>query len=348
MSTEDRLKEMIDSAHTEGRASEAEWNQFTRRAHGALFRRRAGAVVSGLALVSVAVVAVVVLQPEGSTPAPNPPAASTPANATPEPSQAPEQETQLVTVETAEREQWYAQGEKLSWGTTVYGGRIDASLATDDPITQEAALWLQTLVAGGTAADQEAGTTTAIPKGTELLHVGREGETLIVDLSPEFSSGGGSLSMQMRVAQVVYTGTQFQGIESVKIWIDGEDARSIGGEGIDVSRPLTRRDFQDLAPNIIVESPKPGDELRTYDTISGFANVFEANVAIRVIDENGKKILETFATATCGTGCWGDYEKELLMEIDHDQDGRLEVLTYSAEDGSETDLVSIPVRLISG
>ncbi|MEA2452094.1 MAG: hypothetical protein QOG04_804 [Actinomycetota bacterium] len=345
MSSEDRLKQMIGSSEAEPRASKAEWTDFTRRAHGALFTRRAATALGAVALLGGVAFAAVALRPENS-PAPIQPAASSPASATPEPTpSATEEEVQLITVPTAEREQWFAQGEKLSWGTTVYGGRIDGSLATDDPVTQEAALWLQMLVAGGSMADQEAGATTAIPEGTELLHVGKEGETLIVDLSPEFTSGGGSLSMQMRLAQVVYTGTQFQGVESVKIWIDGEDAQSIGGEGIDVSRPLTRRDFQDLAPNIVVESPKVGQTISNRDLVTGFANVFEATVQVRIVDEDGTVIFEDFTTATCGTGCWGDFEKQLMFAVDHAQNGRLEVFTYSAKDGTETDAVSIPVHL---
>jgi immunoglobulin-like protein involved in spore germination/sporulation and spore germination protein len=175
--------------------------------------------------------------------------------------------------------------------------------------------------------------------------VSRDDSVLNVDLSSEFGSGGGSLSMQLRVAQVVYTGTQFDGVDSVQILIDGERVDALGGEGIAIGEPLTRRDFQDFAPAIVVETPKPGETISSGALVTGFANVFEANVNIRVTGANDKVLVETFTTATCGTGCWGDFSKALKFSVDHEQQGRVEVLTFSAEDGSQQDLVSIPVTL---
>jgi germination protein M len=343
MSTEDRLKQMIGSADSEGRASEAEWNQFAQRAHGALLTRRAGMAIGTLALVAVAVFAAVTLRPTNDV-APAPPART--PDATAEPSATPEPEPTVVDVPPSEQELWFVQGEKLSWGTTVAGGSVSSEIAGDQPPDARIAFWLELLLQGTMGPDQEAGATTTIPAGTELLRVMRNGTTSYVDLSAEFESGGGSLSMQMRVAQVVYTATQFPGIESVRIMIEGEMVDAIGGEGFIVSDPLTRRDFQDLAPNIVVESPRPGEVFANGDSVSGFANVFEATLQVRLVDENGTVLFEDFTTATCGTGCWGDFE--IAVEpwaVDHAQDGRLEVFTYSAEDGSERDVVSIPVHL---
>ncbi len=235
-------------------------------------------------------------------------------------------------------------GETLFWGTTVTGGDVSTEVAGDDPIAQKATLWLSLLLDGPQGPDEEAGATTAIPQRTELLHVAREDSVLVVDLSSEFTSGGGSLAMQMRVGQVVYTGTQFEGIESVRILIDGEQVDSIGGEGVPAGG--ARRDFQNVAPAIVLESVKPGDEVSSPVTIAGFANVFEANVNIRIRDANGDILVETFTTATCGTGCWGDFSDDVAFQITESQEGRIEVLTYSAEDGSERDVISIPVMLM--
>jgi hypothetical protein len=347
MSTEDRLKQMIGSADVEGRASEAEWNQFSKRAHGALFTRRATAALGTVALVGIGVFAAITLRPTSDN-APIPPAPAVPSESgSVQPSPSPtEQEIVPVVVDAAEQEVWFVQGEKLSWGSTISGARIDPAQADDDPISQRAAYWYSVQLAGPSGPDFEAGATTAIPQGTFLNRVTRDGSTLKVDLTTDFDSGGGSLSMQMRVAQIVYQGTQFEGIDSVRILIDGQEVDSIGGEGIDVSRPLTRRDFQDFAPNVVVETPRPGDEFSPGDVVTGFANVFEANVSFRVLDANGKELKTDFTTATCGSGCWGDFEKALDFALDSPQEGRIEVLTYSAEDGSPQDVISIPVMLV--
>lgn len=348
MSTEDRLKNLIGSAGTESRASEAEWEAFARKAHGALFTRRAAAVLGTVALAVVVAFAAVSLQGSDDTrPVPPAPAPSESLQPEPEPS-----ETAPATVEVplALQEIWWVEGEKLSWQPAESGGTINEDEASKDPIAQKAALWLQILALGpegGPAMDMGAG--TAIPEGTEILYVDRVDSVLFVDLSSEFESGGGSLSMQMRVAQVIYTATQFEGIDSARIMIDGEMVDSIGGEGMMVDRPLSRRDLQDFAPNIVVEEPRPGQEFSSGDLVSGFANVFEANVSIVLLFGDGSEPqgkLETFTTATCGSGCWGDFSHPLEFDIEEPMEARLHVLTYSAEDGSSQDLIEIPLMLV--
>ena len=337
MNTEDRLKELTQAARAESTATEAEWNDFSRRAHRSLIVRRAVALTGALALIGIAALSAVALTSDDANDRLFQPVS-------PETDQP--DEPVMVRVPAAEFELWFVQDERLSWGATVMGGDLPANLATDDPVTQNAAYWLQILFGGPMGPDQEVGATSAIPDGTELLGVRRDGSVLEVDVSSRFESGGGSLSMQMRLAQLIYTGTQFVGIEAVRILIDGERVDSIGGEGVDVSEPLTRRDFEDVAPFIVVESPKSGEDVTSPVTVTGFANVFEATVNIVIRDENGDELEETFTTATCGNGCWGDFSEAVAFEVDERQEGRIEVFTYSAEDGSEQNVVSLPVILV--
>jgi germination protein M len=90
---------------------------------------------------------------------------------------------------------------------------------------------LEELLAGPTAQRPRSGLATEIPEGTRLNDVAVADGVATVDLSPEFESGGGSLSMQLRVAQVVYTLTRFPSVESVAFMIDGQPVEAIGGEG---------------------------------------------------------------------------------------------------------------------
>ena len=346
MSTEERLKRLIGDAGSEARANETEWNAFAKKAHGALFVRRAAAGLGAAACLGLAVFAGTTLIGNEPTERFRPIQPAATDSAEPEPSATPTPASEGITIETTEQELWFVDGEKLSWGTMAAGGGISAEKADDDPIAQKAAFWLEMLVAGVPGPVLESGGTTAIPEGTDLLHVGRTDSTLFVDLSSEFESGGGSLSMQMRIAQVVYTATQFEGIDAARIMIEGEMVDSVGGEGVMVDRPLTRRDFEGFAPNVVVETPRPGDEFSPGDVVSGFANVFEANVSFLVLDEDGKEIASDFTTATCGSGCWGDFTKALRFAIDAPQEGRIVALTYSAEDGSPQDEISIPVTLV--
>ncbi len=346
MNTEDRLKQMMSAARVEETATHAEWASFVGRAHRPLYMRRAVLAVGALAIIGVGAFATSAFLADDSSPRPVPPVGPT-ESAAPSPKPTPE-EPARVEVPQSEQELWFVQtefGETLSWtSTSIGGGRVSREVAGDDPEAQKAAFWLQFLLAGPQGPIVEAGDTSAIPEGTELLHVARDGSTLEVDLSSEFTSGGGSLSMQMRVAQIVYMGTQFDGIDTVRILIEGERVDGIGGEGVPPGG--TRRDFQNVAPAIVLESVKPGDEVTSPVTIAGFANVFEANVTIRILDANGDELNLKFTTATCGSGCWGDFSEDVAFEVTEEQEGRIEVLTYSAEDGSERDLISIPVVLV--
>lgn len=343
MNTEDKLRDMMDAARAEESVTHAEWTSFAARAHRTLYMRRAALAVSAAAIVGLGVVGASTLLAEDRMTAPMPPVNS--PQETVEPTSTPTREERATDrVRASEQEVWLVQGEILSWGSTLRGGRVSTDVVGDDPVVQKAAFWLQVLLDGPSSPDTEVGATTAIPEGTELLHVARDGSTLEVDLSSEFTSGGGSLAMQMRVAQVVYTATQFGGIDSVRILIDGERVDAIGGEGVPPGG--IRRDFQSVAPAIVLESPKPGDEISSPVTVSGFANTFEATVVIRITDANGDELTETFTTATCGSGCWGDFSEEVEFDVTERHVGRLVLLTYSAEDGSERDVISIPVVLV--
>lgn len=85
--------------------------------------------------------------------------------------------------------------------------------------------------------------TTTIPEGTQLLSLETTAEGVKVDLSQEFTSGGGSAAMSARVAQIIYTASTID--ENTPIWIsvEGEPLENLGGEGITVSQPMTRQEF---------------------------------------------------------------------------------------------------------
>lgn len=97
---------------------------------------------------------------------------------------------------------------------------------------------------------------------------------------------------------------------------------------------------------IEVEVPAPGDELTPPVTISGTANVFEATVSYRVVDETGRELAAGFTTATCGTGCRGEFSATADFEVAEPTEATIEVFESSAKDGSPLHLVEIPVRLV--
>ena len=156
---------------------------------------------------------------------------------------------------------------------------------------------LTELLAGPDDFETGIGMTTEIPEGTELLGVDITDGAATVDLSGEFQSGGGSLSMQLRVAEVVFTLTQFPTVETVSFELDGEAVEFIGGEGIDAT-DVTRAEMSNVTPFILVESPVPGETVEDTFEVTGISNTFEANVQYRLVGGDGTVLDEGFTTAT--------------------------------------------------
>jgi hypothetical protein len=205
---------------------------------------------------------------------------------------------------------------------------------------------LEALLAGPTPEDGEAELTTAIPAGTRLLDVGVADRVATVDLSGEYDDGGGTLSMSLRLAQVVYTLTQFESIDSVLFRLDGVPVEAFGGEGILLEQPVDRGDFEDVTPAILVESPLPWETVESPLRIEGTANTFEANFHYEVTDTDGRVVANGFVTATSGTGFRGTFEHELEFDPGK-RAGVISLIVFepSAEDGSRTKLVEVPLRV---
>jgi spore germination protein GerM len=200
------------------------------------------------------------------------------------------------------------------------------------------------LLDGPEAAETAIGMDTEVPEDTELLGLDVEDGEATIDLTSDFASGGGSLSMQLRVAQVVFTLTQFDSIDTVTVHLDGEAVDGIGGEGVPAD-DLTRADFEDVTPLLLVESPVPGEEVRAPVEVTGISNTFEANVRYTLTGPGGAVLDDGFTTATAGTGTWGSFSFTTSYAAGQAGEGVLAVFQESAEDGSRQDVYEVPVRL---
>jgi hypothetical protein len=205
---------------------------------------------------------------------------------------------------------------------------------------------LESLLAGPGPREQAAAVGSQIPAGTQLLGLSVEDGVATVDLTSEFESGGGSASMNMRIAQIVYTLTQFPTVKGVLFELDGQRVDVLGGEGVVVDQPVTRKDYRNLVPAILVVDPQIGARVANPVIVQGTANVFEANVTVEVVDASGKVIASTFTTATCGTGCRGTFSVELPYEVPSATHGLIVVHDDDAAGtGTPPHEVRIPVVL---
>jgi len=201
------------------------------------------------------------------------------------------------------------------------------------------------LLAGPTPREEEWGFRTEIPVGTELRELTIADGVATVDLSSDFASGGGSFSMRARVAQVVFTLTQFPTVQAVRFRLDGQPVPAIGGEGVIVEPPPGRDEFEDLLPLIFPEAPGPGETVRSPLRVTGTANTFEAMFMVRLSTADGSVLYEQPAMATSGSGTRGSFDVTIDFSVPQPTDGVLRLWEYSAKDGSEINVVEIPLRL---
>lgn len=204
---------------------------------------------------------------------------------------------------------------------------------------------LDALLEGPTPDEEQIGFSTTIPDDTDLLAVDVSDGVATIDLSSEFTTGGGSLSMMGRVAEVVFTATQFDEVESVSFEVEGEPLEVLGGEGLILDGPQDRLDWEEMSPAILIESPLPFDDASSPLRITGSANTFEATFQINVTDGDGLIVYDEFATATSGTGTRGTFDETVEFEVPRAGMGSVILFEYSAQDGRQINIVEVPVRI---
>jgi germination protein M len=222
--------------------------------------------------------------------------------------------------------------------------KIAAAHRTVPHTLQVAAAAIEQLLAGPTDEEREAGLSSAIPEGTRYLGTTIENGIVTVNLSSEFESGGGSFSMTARLAQVVYTLTQFPTVDAVLFELDGEPVEVFGGEGLVLDHPVDRSNFEELTPLIFAESPVVGDEIDNPVRVYGTANTFEAVFTIRILDEDGTILAEEVVMATSGSGTRGTFDVEISYDEPSGDEGTLYLFEPSARDGTPIHEVRVPVR----
>lgn len=232
---------------------------------------------------------------------------------------------------------YFIRGEQL--------GVAARTIPVGQPLETQLEKLVEQLLAGPNDVETEFGLTTTIPSGTALLGISIDGKVATVDLSTEYESGGGSLSMLLRVAQIVWTVTQFDGVEQVAFALDGTPVDAIGGEGIIVKPALSRADCEGQAPAILVEQPTINQEIESPLVISGTANTFEAQFMVDVVDPEGLILKTVPVMATSGTGTRGTFSATIPFETTRKGLGAIIFYESSAKDGKPINVVEIPIQM---
>lgn len=93
---------------------------------------------------------------------------------------------------------------------------------------------LSELLKGPTSEEKSQGFYSEIPKGTRLLGVTKDAKTIHIDLSAQFSTGGGSTSITQRLEELKRTVKAVDASREVVVLVEGKPLETLGGEGLEV------------------------------------------------------------------------------------------------------------------
>lgn len=94
------------------------------------------------------------------------------------------------------------------------------------------------LIRGPQTTEKQRGVYTEIPSGSEVINITEQSDKVIVNLNSAFVNGGGTESLYKRLYQLIKT-VKLNSKVPVYLYIDGQRADVVGGEGIMLSQPLS-------------------------------------------------------------------------------------------------------------
>jgi spore germination protein GerM len=100
---------------------------------------------------------------------------------------------------------------------------------------------LTELLKGPTSEEKSQGFYSEIPQGTKLLGLTQDNEAVTINLSNQFTSGGGSNSMEQRFEELKQTVFSIDSSHKINLDVEGKPLDLLGGEGLEVQDSLKRQ-----------------------------------------------------------------------------------------------------------
>ena len=94
------------------------------------------------------------------------------------------------------------------------------------------------LVRGPKPDEKSRGVYTEVPTDSKVINITEQSDKVIVNLNSAFVTGGGTESLYKRLYQLIKT-VKLNSNLPVYLYIDGQRADVVGGEGIMLSQPLS-------------------------------------------------------------------------------------------------------------
>ncbi len=141
--------------------------------------------------------------------------------------------------------------------------------------------------------EQSAGLTSDIPQGTTVEKVSVSNRTVTINFNSAFYQSGTNAQMLGRIAQVVYTMTQFANVGSVAFQLGNSVIESLGN--VKLGKPIGRASVSGALPPLLVESPALSDKETSplqLQAVSAFSGVY----SVQLYDQAGKQLLDVVGT----------------------------------------------------
>lgn len=97
---------------------------------------------------------------------------------------------------------------------------------------------IYSLLSGPKPEEREHGVYTEIPSTAQIIHITEQQDRIIINLTSDFVTGGGADSLYKRLYQLIKT-VKLNTSTPAYLYIEGQKAEVIGGEGIMLSQPLS-------------------------------------------------------------------------------------------------------------
>ena len=193
------------------------------------------------------------------------------------------------------------------------------------------------------------GAQRVLPAGTEILGLTIKDGLATVDFSQEvLNANVGFTGEALGIASIVNTLTEFPTINRVQFFVEGSAENGMGWWGhVGLSEQPFQRNLTNVyAPAIWVTSPVSGQTVTSPLHIQGVAQVFEAMVSYRLKDANGIVLVQSQTMSSMGAPEHGTFDVVLEYPATASGYGTLEVYEVSMKDGSDRNVVVIPIEFV--
>ncbi len=102
---------------------------------------------------------------------------------------------------------------------------------------------ISSLIRGPKTEEKQRGVYTEVPSASEVISISEQPDKVIVNLNSAFVTGGGTESLYKRLYQLIKT-AKLNSTLPVYLYIDGQRADVVGGEGIMLSQPLSNSSLE--------------------------------------------------------------------------------------------------------